>query len=64
MVLFVNEIILGKTQLKSKPKSLDKKDENGNSPLHLAATSGKAISVKPLIDSKAKLNARNKLGNL
>jgi hypothetical protein len=42
---------------------LDKKNENGDSPLHLAARSGEPTSVKPLIDSDVKLNARNKLGN-
>jgi ankyrin repeat protein len=50
-------------QSNSKPKSLDKKNENGDSPLHLAARSGEPTSVKPLIDSDVKLNARNKLGN-
>jgi hypothetical protein len=41
---------------------IDLVDEQGNSPLHLAAESNRADIVRLLIDSGAKLDARNKNG--
>jgi ankyrin repeat protein len=38
------------------------KDENGNGPLHIAAKAGNPILVRPLIESKAKLNSKNNIG--
>jgi ankyrin repeat protein len=56
--------ILGKTAAhNSTPKcSMYEKDENGNGPLHIAAKAGNPILVRPLIESKAKLNSKNNLG--